>query len=113
MVSVRGAERKPWFKLAADKWLRWTRHKDFPHKGKPHEKILFAIRQHCDDASSDEFFLGARDAGLVAGISFKTAARALSKLVDDEQLKKVDIKRPARHAQTYRLIHKSRKALVL
>jgi hypothetical protein len=104
LVSVRGAERKPWFKSAADKWLRWTRHKEFPNGGLPHEKILFAIRQHCADVSSDEFFLGARDAGLVAGISFKTAARALSKLVNDGQLKKVDIKRPARHAQTYRLL---------
>src|ERR1035438_3163863 len=77
--SVDGARRKSWFKSAAEKWLRWTRHKDFPHNGLTHEKILFAVRQHCADAGSDDFFIGARDAGLVAGVSFRTAARAIRK----------------------------------
>jgi hypothetical protein len=103
--SVDGCRRKPWFKSAAEKWLRWTRHKEFPRDGLPHEKILFAIRQHCAEAKSDEFFLGVRDAGLVAGTSFMTAARSLCKLVKDGHLTKLDIKRPVRHAQTFKLNH--------
>ena len=102
--SIEGAQRKCWFKSAAEKWIRWTRHKDFPHSGLPHEKILFAVRQHCADAGSNEFFLGARDAGLVAGVSFRTAARAIRKLCDDGQLEKNGERRQPRHAQTYRLI---------
>jgi hypothetical protein len=104
IVSVRGAERKPWFKSAAEKWLRWTRHKEFPHDTLPHEKILFAIRQHCAEARSGEFFIGARDAGLVAGMSYITAWRMLKKLCADGHLEKIDGRRQPRHAQTYRLI---------
>jgi len=102
--SIDGCRRKPWFKSAAEKWLRWTRHKDFPHDGLPQEKIMFAIRQHCSEANSVEFFLGVRDAGLVAGSSFMTAARALGKLVSSGNLKKLDVKRPIRHAQTFKLL---------
>lgn len=103
--SVDGCRHKPWFKSAAEKWLRWTRHKEFPRDGLPQEKILFAIRQHCAEAKSDEFFLGVRDAGLVAGTSFMTAARSLCKLVASGHLTKLDIKRPVRHAQTFKLNH--------
>ena len=102
--SIEGARRKSWFKSAAEKWIRWTRHKEFPHAALPHEKILFAVGQHCADAGSDEFFLGARDAGLVAGGSFRTAARAIRKLVADGVLEKTSERRKPRHAQTYRLI---------
>jgi hypothetical protein len=101
--SIEGAQRKCWFKSAAEKWLRWTRHKDFPHNGLTHEKILFAVRQHCADAGSDDFFIGARDAGLVAGVSFRTAARAIRKLCDEDYLEKTGERRQLRHAQTYRL----------
>ena len=101
--SVEGARRKCWFKSAAEKWLRWTRHTDFPHGGLPHEKILFVVRQHCADAGNDEFFIGARDAGLVAGVSFRTAARFIRKLCDDGHLEKTGERRQLRHAQTYRL----------
>jgi len=103
VASVRGAERKPWFKSAAEKWLRWTRHKKFPHDGSPHEKILFAVRQHCAEAKSREFFIGSRDAGLVAGVSYITASRMLKKLCADGHLEKVGTRRNPRHAQTYRL----------
>ncbi len=89
VASVEGRERKPWFKSAAEKWLRWTRHKDFPRDGMPHEKILFAVRQHCAESKSREFFIGARDAGLVAGVSKDTAARMLRKLCEDGQLEKI------------------------
>lgn len=102
--SIEGARRKSWFKSAAEKWIRWTRHKEFPHAALPHEKILFAVRQHCADAGKDEFFIGARDAGLVAGVSFRTAARAIRKLCDNGRLEKIGERRQPRHAQTYRLI---------
>ena len=103
LASVEGARRKRWFKSAAEKWLRWTRHKDFPHSGLAHEKILFAVRQHCAEAGSQECFIGARDAGLVAGVSFRTAARFIRKLCNDGHLEKHGERRQLRHAQTYRL----------
>jgi hypothetical protein len=103
LVSVRGAERKPWFKSAAEKWTRWTRHKEFPRDGMPHEKILFAVRQHCAESKSQEFFIGSRDAGLVAGASYITASRMLKKLCANGHLEKIGKRRHPRHAQTYRL----------
>jgi hypothetical protein len=102
-TSVKGCERKSWFKTAAEKWTRWTRHTDFPHCGKPHKKILFAIRQHCAESKSQDFFIGARDAGLVAGASYVTAWRMLKKLCADGDLEKLGERRQLRHAQTYRL----------
>ena len=104
VASVRGAERKPWFKAAAEKWIRWTRHKEFPHAALPHEKILFAVRQHCVESKSREFFIGSRDAGLVAGASYITAWRMLNKLCADGHLTKLGERRQPRHAQTFRLI---------
>jgi hypothetical protein len=103
VISVRGAQRKPWFKAAAEKWIRWTRHADFPHAALPREKIIFAIRKHCDEAQQTEFFLGARDAALVAGVCFKTGAKLLCKLVANGVLEKVGERQHPRHAQTYRL----------
>jgi hypothetical protein len=64
--------------------------------------ILFAIRQHCAESKSREFFIGSRDAGLVAGTSYITAWRKLKKLCADGHLEKVG-KRLPRDAQTYRL----------
>ena len=60
---------------------------------------------HCAEAGSDEFFIGARDAGLVAGVSFRTAARFIRKLCNDGHLEKHGERRQLRHAQTYRLIN--------
>ncbi len=104
VASVRGAERKPWFKSAAEKWLRWTRHKEFPRDAMPHQKILFAVCQHCAESKSHDFFIGSRDAGLVAGVSYVTASRMLKKLCADGILEKSGKRRQLRHAQTYRLI---------
>jgi hypothetical protein len=101
--SVEGARRKSWFKSAAEKWLRWTRHKDFPHAAMPREKILFAIRHHCAESKNNDFYIGARDAGLVAGVSYRTAARAIRKLCADGHLIKDGERKQLRHAQTYRL----------
>jgi hypothetical protein len=102
--SVDGARRKSWFKSAAEKWIRWTRHTDFPLAAGPPEKILFAIRQHCAESKDNNFYIGARDAGLVAGVSYRTAARAIRKLCADGQLEKTGERQQLRHAQTYRLI---------
>jgi hypothetical protein len=101
--SVEGARRKRWFKPAAQKWIRWTQHKDFPRNAMPAEKILFAIRQHCAEAKSNDFFIGARDAGMVAGVSYRTAARVVGKLCDEGQLEKNGDRRKPRHAQDYRI----------
>ena len=104
VISLRGAQRKRWFRAAADKWIRWTRHMEFPHAGLPCEKLLFAIRQHCADAGGNEFFLGARDAALIIGGHYNTGARWLKKLVADGHLVIIpNAKRPVRHAYDYRL----------
>lgn len=100
-ASARGATRKPWFKAAADKWLRWTRHQNFPKA--PGERLRFAIRQHCAEARCNEFFIGARDAGRVAGVHFTTASMLLQKLIADGHLEKVGERRQLRDAQTFRL----------
>ena len=103
VASVKGCERKPWFKSAAEKWIRWTRHGEFPRAGLPHEKILFAVRRHCAESGSPEVFIGVRDAALVAGTSKETAGRLLRKLCADGQLEKTGERRQPRHAQTYLL----------
>jgi hypothetical protein len=105
VASVKGCERKPWFKSAAEKWLRWTKHRNFPNEGLSHEKILFAIHQHCAESKSHDFFIGVRDAALVAGVGHVTAWRMLCKLVADGHLEKIGTRRHARHAQTFRLLN--------
>jgi hypothetical protein len=104
VLSIQGCKGKPWFEKAVDMWLRWTRHNEFPHGAPTGEKILFAIRQHCADCRTKDFFLGARDAGLVAGASKDTAARDLRKLRMRGHLEKIGVRQHFRHAQTYRLI---------
>jgi BT4734-like, N-terminal domain len=104
VTSVKGCERKPWFNAAAEKWLRWTRHGEFPRDAMPHERILFAIRQHCAESKSREFFIGVRDAALIAGVGYVTGWRMLRKLVASGCLKKLDVKRLPRHAETYMLL---------
>jgi hypothetical protein len=93
--SVEGAQRKQWFKASAEKWTRWTRHPDFP--ARPDERLLFAIRKHCEDAATPEFFLGA---------SYRTGARLLNRLVRNGRLKllTVPVKRLPFHSFDYRLI---------
>ena len=78
--------------------------RDFPSNGLPDEKILFAIRRHCHDTGSNDFFLGARDAGLVAGVSYITAWRMLNKLCRDGCIRRTGTHRQPRHAQTFQLI---------
>jgi hypothetical protein len=105
--SVKGCSSKPWFKSAAEKWLRWTRHGDFPHTASANIRILFCAQRHCAESGSREFFIGVRDAALVAGVSKETAGRLLRKLCVNGQLEKVGERRHRRHAQTYRLIDPS------
>jgi hypothetical protein len=100
-ASIRGIESKPWFKKVTQRWIRWTGHKDFPHEGKPDEKILFAIRQHCQEEKSNEFFLSVRDAGLLVGGNAMTGSRLLNKLVEKGHLEPFDVKRRARDAQWF------------
>jgi hypothetical protein len=50
--SIEGARRKSWFKSAAEKWLRWTRHTNFPHSG--FERV-FGLGQ-CFFTFADGFF---------------------------------------------------------
>jgi hypothetical protein len=102
--SVAGAQSKTWFRAVVDKWLRWKRHADFPHTARPHAKVSFAIRQHCAEQGSPEFFLSVRDASLVADIGKDTGARVLRALVKDGHLEKVGERRRPRHAQSYRLL---------
>ena len=104
VASVKGCDQKPWFKSAAEKWIRWTRHGEFPRAGLPQEKILFGVRRHCAESGSQEFFIGVRDAALVAGTSKETAGRLLRKLCVDGHLEKTGERRQPRHAQTFRLI---------
>lgn len=103
VASVKGCERKPWFKSAAEKWTRWKLHRDFPNEGMPREKILFAIRQHCAESKTHEFFIGVRDAALVADVGYVTGWRMLCKLCASGQLEKVGTPQLPWHAQTYRL----------
>jgi hypothetical protein len=79
------ARRKDWFDGCADKWTRWTRHPEYPVR--PRDRLLFAIRKHCDESGSTGFFLGARDAGLVLGKTYRTGARYLAELLGSGQLK--------------------------
>lgn len=103
ITSLQGAKSKPWFQAAAYKWLRWTRHKDFPKEKPPRERVLFAVRQHCAAAGNNEFFLGVRDAALIAGGHFTTGGRILRKLIAEGILEKAGERRQLRHAQTFLL----------
>jgi hypothetical protein len=103
-TSVEGARRKRWFKACAEKWTRWTRNPDFPEN--PKERLLFAIRKHCEESGSSDFFIGGRDAGLLCGMSFRTGARFLGQLVENGklQLLTAPAERLPRHAYEYRLV---------
>lgn len=102
-LSVRGAPRKPWFPAAAHKWTRWARHSDYPSSGNAIEKLLFAIRHHCAETGSPEFWLGSRDAALILRIHYTTAAALLRRLVTLGYLEKGAVPKCKRHAQTYKL----------
>ena len=102
-VSIQGAQSKPWFKSAAEKWIRWTRHANFPHFAKPSEKLLFAIHHHCKESSSNDFYLSSRDAALVVGGSLMMGSRILRKLVSNGVLEKGGTRKHIRHAQSYRI----------
>lgn len=101
--KVEGARGKHWFKASVEKWTRWTRHPDFPKD--PVERLLFAIRKHCQEAGRLEFFIGARDAGLVCGVSYRSGARLLKRLVNSGQLKLLTVpdRRLPFHSYDYRL----------
>ena len=98
------ARRKDWFDACADKWTRWARHSDFPVTWE--ERLLFAIRKHCEEVGGTNFFIGGRDAGLACKASFRTGARLLGKLVRSGKLRLLTGRGERRpfHAFEYRLI---------
>jgi hypothetical protein len=102
--SAEGAFRKRWFTNCADKWIRWTRHPDYPVR--PSDRLLFAIRKHCAEMGTPDFYIGARDAGLVLGKTYRTAARHLAKLVTTGELKLLTVPGESlpTHAYEYRLV---------
>lgn len=98
------ARRTPWFNRVADKWLRSTREADFPSAGTPEDRLIFGIECHCREAGKAEFFLGCRDAAVLATINYRTAARVLARLVDRGVLEPLTTQRKARHACEYRYL---------
>jgi hypothetical protein len=64
----------------ASTWTRWRQHVDFPRDGSSRDKILFAIRKHCEERATNRFYLGMRDAGRIAGISHVHAGKHLQRL---------------------------------
>lgn len=104
MGIVEGAWRCRWFKAAASRWTRWTQMPDFPSE--PKDRLLYAIRRHCEEANMSEFFMSCRDAGTISETSHVRAAELLKDLAADGRIVRVRKPRPARHAITYRLLLK-------
>jgi hypothetical protein len=103
MVIVSGAKRCQWFHSAANKWVRWTKHGNFPTE--PKERLLFAIQQHCAEHGTREFYIGCRDAGCITGTSHSHANGLLMQLVRDKKIALMENpNRPARHALEYKLL---------
>jgi hypothetical protein len=103
--SIAGAKKAHWFNRVARFWSQWIEHPEFPKEGTPEDRLLFAIRQNCKTSGKAEFYLGARDAALVAGLGYRTAARLLLKLVADKRLLKLTKTRLPHHAYEYRLLN--------
>ncbi len=77
-ASIEGAMRKEWFHDLVTKWTRWTHYPAFPND--PEDRVIFAIRKHCEAEGTADFFIGCRDAGLVAGTDHVTGWRILRRL---------------------------------
>jgi hypothetical protein len=103
--SVIGARKRSWFVGAAECWTKWRRESDFP-AGAPKAAILFAIRHHCAETGQREFFLSCRDAASVASVSHVAAWNCLNELCAAGHLRRLKIRRPARHACSFRLMDK-------
>ena len=107
------ATEKPWFPTLAKKWTRWRDARGFPKDGPSAAQIMFAIERHCaeqrrkGDPKPDEFYLGAFDAGTIAGITAKGGWLVLQRLVKLNKLAKLPIPRAAREAQWFALVRKS------
>lgn len=84
-------------------WTRWTKHPDFPHSASREDKLMFAIRKHCAQTKNGTFFLGVRDASLVTGGTYRTAANVLTRLTKKGLLTKLPPPTSFRHAQSYAL----------
>ncbi|HEV2694543.1 MAG TPA: BT4734/BF3469 family protein [Verrucomicrobiae bacterium] len=106
-LKTEAARKKPWFKDAVFKWVRWTKHPEFPTD--PEERLMFAIHHHCKEAGKRQFFIGVRDAGLVCGMTFKTGSRILLRLREKGRIRLITLpeERKARHAYDYELVEDS------
>src|SRR5207302_3454682 len=78
---VRSSLKRPGIVKAATTWTQWTMDSDFPSTGDPEERLLFAIRKHCQAKRTKVFFISCRDALVLAGVkSTRTSAKLLRDL---------------------------------
>jgi len=107
---VRSSVKRKGIARAVATWTQWTRHAEFPSDGDPEKRLLFAIRNHCEARRTKVFFIGCRDAAVIAGVrSTKTSAKLLRDLrrrkILSRSLDGICVPpRPKRHAQRYRFL---------
>ena len=87
-------------------WLRWTKEPDFPATGSSKDRLVYAIRRHCETEGTTRFFISARDAATITGTNASNGNLALHRLLNARVITKVGKRLHARHAQGYRLIVK-------
>lgn len=103
-IAVLGAERKPWLGRVVDFWQRWTRASGFPTTGSSDERLVWAIRAHCAEFGTFNFFISARDAAIVTDTTYGAANNTLHRLVSAGFIQRVGKRLHARHAQEYVLL---------
>jgi hypothetical protein len=107
--SVYCVKRVPWLQRVVQFWSKWSRHQQFPRGASSTEKLEWAIRHHCTEANTWDFYLSARDAATITGTCFKAANDALHRLVRSGLLIRVGERQHPRHAQSYRLTEETAK----
>jgi|SRR6266508_2092777 len=79
--SVLSSLNRKGIEKAASTWTRWTQDSEFPSNGDAETRLLFAIKKHCKTKRTKVFFIGCRDAAVVAGVkSTRTSAKLLHDL---------------------------------
>lgn len=102
MSIVSWTRKADWFHAAANKWIRWTNHPDYPNE--PKARLMFAIERHCEEHGSREFFIACRDAASVTKTSHQHANKLLRELVRSRTIERLNNPdRTAREAFEYRL----------
>jgi hypothetical protein len=102
--SVRSTDKADFVDKMVDLWIRWTRKLDFPATGSSDERLEYAIRRHCADFDTREFFLSARDAATITGTTFRAANDTLHRLERKGVIRREGKRKYARHAQEFLLI---------